>query len=77
MHMMEHGERAEADAGYTGLPEHITMPVDARAPNGRSIPRRPSGLSSAGVFLSPTGGLALTTLMALMHLIYPDRRLIP
>ena len=54
MHMMEHGERAEADAGYTGLPEHITMPVDARAPNGRSIPRRSSGLLSAGVFLSQT-----------------------
>ena len=55
--MMEHGERAEADAGYTGLPEHITMPVDARAPNGRSIPRRPSGLSSAGVFFVANGGL--------------------
>jgi len=45
IHMMEPGERAEADAGYTGLPDHIAMPVDARAPHGpgqlsKSLARR-------------------------------------
>ena len=30
-HMLEPGERAEADDGYRGLPNHIALPVDAKA----------------------------------------------
>ena len=30
-HMLEPGEKAEADDGYKGLPNHIALPVDPRA----------------------------------------------
>ena len=58
----------------------VAVVARLRPRNGRSIPRRPSGLSSRQreFFCRQPGGLALTTLttlttlMALMDLIYPD-----